>query len=105
MASGRRLDSPTALQALAERLGACPEVTRFDRGADKEAWTLAHAFSDLEESFARFLGDLLPRLTGLDSSASETYETLMDVGEELRHVLYHIKDPRFYNYLHDTDSH
>lgn len=32
-------------------------------------------------------------------SGDEIDELLLDVGEEFRHIIYHIKDPKFYDYL------
>lgn len=93
------LNDPGALKELAERLSRCREVTKHDRGSEPEAWTLAHTFHDLEESFRKFLDDLLPELLSPNVSESETYELLLDIGEELRHILYHIKDPQFFRYL------
>ncbi len=54
--NGRRLLSDAvARKALAERLSTCKTVTRSDEGEAREAWTLAHAFGDLEEPFRKFL--------------------------------------------------
>ncbi len=103
MSSRRILKDPSDVKALAERLSICAQVTRYDSGDDREAWTLAHAFSDLEESFRTFLEDQLPRLTKRDLETSELYGLLHEIGEEWRHILYHIKDPKFYRYLHYED--
>jgi hypothetical protein len=100
MNTRRLLRDATDLKALAERLSRCPEVARLDEGKDREAWTLAHAFADLEESFRKFLEDQLPRLTQDQLEVSEVHDLLLEIGEELRHILYHIKDPKFYRYLH-----
>ena len=92
------------LQALAERLAQCKEVTRFDTGEACEAWTLAHAFADLEESLRTCLEEQLPRLTDGQLETSEIHALLLDIGEEFRHILYHINDPKFYRYLNDDMS-
>jgi hypothetical protein len=98
--SGRRLlGDAVALKALAERLSTCKAVTKFGAGEEREAWTLAHAFADLEESFRRFLEEQLPRLAQGQSAESEIHDLLLEIGEEFRHILYHIKDPKFYRYL------
>ena len=98
--SGRRLlCDAVALKALAERLSTCEAVTRLDEGEEREAWTLAHALGDLEESFRKFLEDQLPRLTEGQLEASQIQDLLLEIGEEFRHILYHIKDPTFYRYL------
>lgn len=95
------LGDPAKLKALADRLSRCPEVTRYDEGENREAWTISHAFADLEESFRKFLDDHLPKLMQDQAEASRTYDLLLEIGEELRHILYHLKDPRFYRYLHE----
>ena len=100
----RILSSPAEIGALAERLAQTPDVTRFDEGAHREAWTLAHAFADLEESFEKFLTDQLPRLVGDQSTTTEIPDILLEIGEEFRHILYHIRDPKFYGYLQDGDD-
>jgi hypothetical protein len=94
------LEDPAIVKSLAERLSACNAVTRFDRGESREAWTLAHAFADLEESFRKILEDQLPKLLQ-QLPDSNTEETLLEIGEEFRHILYHIADSEFYRYLRD----
>jgi len=94
-------------KALAERLSKCPEVAKYDHGDENEAGVLAHAFGDLEESFRAFLYEQLPRLMNDQASSAELFDALLDIGEEFRHILYHIHDPKFYNYLdgqHDTNG-
>ena len=88
-----------ARKALADRLSKCPEVAKHDDGVEKEAGTLAHAFGDLEESFRAFLDGQLPRLMNDKASPAELFDALLDIGEEFRHILYHIHDPKFYRYL------
>lgn len=100
MRARRLLKDATDLKALAERLSKCPEVAKLDKGEEREAWTLAHTFGDLEESFRKFLEDQLPRLIQDQLEVSEIHDLLLEIGEELRHILYHIKDPKFYRYLH-----
>jgi hypothetical protein len=99
MSKDRILKNVADWERLAERLAKCPEVTRFDTGQEKEASTLAHAFADLEESFRAFLDDQLPRLAQGNLPPSEMCDLLLDIGEEFRHILYHIQDPKFYRYL------
>ena len=95
------LDDQVLRKALAERLSKCPEVTRYDKGDEKEAGVLAHAFGDLEESFRAFLDEQLPRLMNDQAPPAELVDALLEIGEEFRHILYHIHDPKFYRYLDD----
>ena len=89
------------LNALAEVLNRCEEVRRYDAEGEKQAWTLAHSLLDLEQSFRTFLNEQLPRLRDGRLTAEETREALFEIGEELRHVLYHIRDPQFFAYLYE----
>jgi hypothetical protein len=57
---------------------------------------------DLEESFQAFLEDQLPKLTQGELKAPKVYDVLLDIGEEFRRILYHIKAPKFYAHLHDA---
>jgi len=107
MSQPKLLADQVTRKALADRLSKCPEVAKHDEGAGKEAGTLAHAFGDLEESFRAFLDEELPRLMSDQASPAELFDVLLDIGEEFRHILYHIHDPKFYRYLngqHDGDK-
>ena len=89
------------LKALAERLDKCEQVRRYDTVAEKQAWALAHNLLDLAESFRTFLEDQLPRLHDASLSCTELDDVLGDIGEEFRHILWHIHSAEFYAYLVD----
>jgi hypothetical protein len=94
------IETPQDVAHLAESLSKCPEVTRYDAGEHKEAWALAESFADLEGSFRTFLGEQLPRLAQGNLPPSETYDLLLDIGEEFRHFLYHVlEQQQLYRYL------
>jgi len=99
MSVQRLLENAEALKALAIYLSKCPEVIKFDEGESKEAWELAHTFADLEESFHKFLEYHLPMLVQDQTKPSEISNILAEIGEELRHIAYHIKNTRFYQYI------
>jgi hypothetical protein len=99
----RRLKGAHSISKLADRLSQCPQVTRFDSGEHREAASLAYAFSELEESFDRFTATYFPALLNEHASPPEIYDVLHEVGEELRHILYHITQLRFYGYLRTDD--
>jgi hypothetical protein len=94
-------DFAAALKQIAERLDTCQQVKRYDTPEEKQAWTLAHSFLDLAESFSRFLNEQLPRLKDEGLSDDQINELLIEIGEEFRHILYHLRDPEFYAYLRD----
>jgi len=88
--------------SLRERLQQCAEVSRWDEGEWTEAEVLTHAFTDLEGSFKTFQEELLPRVASDDVTGDDLLEVLQEIGEEFRHILYHLKDPKFYRYLNET---
>ena len=85
-------DFAAALKRVAEQLQQSEEVRRHDKADEKEAWTLAHAFLDLADSFKVFTEDYLTRLKTDDLSEEQVNALLVDIGEEFRHILYHIRD-------------
>jgi len=89
------------LKQIAERLDVCEQVRRYDQNDEKQAWTVAHDLVDLAESFRTYLDELLPRLKSGNLSADEVNEVLIDVGEEFRHILYHIHNSQYFAYLRD----
>ena len=103
MSTDPMLASMSTLKAIAERLSRSPAVTRFDVGEEREAWTLAHSFADMEGSFRKIYDEILPRLIDANIADSDIDDLLLDIGEELRHILYHIQDPKFYRYLHGSE--
>jgi hypothetical protein len=90
------------VQHLAERLSKVPQVTRFSEDANEEAWGLADAFADIEGSMRIFLEVQLPKLTQNELSPAEAFDVLLDIAEEFRHILYHIHDQKFFDYLEPT---
>jgi len=95
------LDSAEKVKKLAERLSQCPDVHRIDAA---EAGTLANAFADLEEESVRFLDETLPRLTRDGLRDEEITDVLHDIGDQFRHILYHIQDPSYYEYLQESGT-
>jgi len=91
------------IKSLAERLSRLPEVRRLDRPDEPESWTLAYTFHELENSFSRFVDDYLPKLMTQSLSDDETKSVLLEIGDEFRHILYHLRDSRFYDYVDDQD--
>lgn len=92
------------LRNIAEVLASCEQVTRLDTADEKEAWTLAHDFLDLEGSFRIFLQEQLPRLKSGNLGLDEISDLLLDIGEEFRHIVYHIRNSRYYHYLRETSG-
>lgn len=84
---------------LGDRLAKIHSVSQFDLPGEPQGGTIAHALSDFEDSFSVVLDELLPKLLDETKSAKELDDLLLDIGEELRHILYHIQDTRYFGYL------
>src|SRR2546421_1383657 len=101
-AKKRLLSEQSAWKLLERRLSDSSAVTKFSSVEWDEANTLAHSLADLEESFDRYVNELLPSLLAADVAGPALEEALSDITEELRHVLYHLQDPKFFRHLVDT---
>lgn len=91
-----------ALKGISEKLDVCAQIRKYDTSDEKQAWTLAHTFLDLAESFRKFLDQQLPKLEKGTMNCEEMNDLLLEIGEEFRHILYHIQDPAFYAYLRES---
>ncbi len=93
------LGDPRSVTSLGLRLSNLSGIRKYDVGDYSESQTLARTFAELEESFRKYLDDQLPRLLDPDTRADGLFELLLDIGENYRHIIYHILDPWFYKYL------
>jgi ABC-type uncharacterized transport system substrate-binding protein len=90
-------------QALAEHLKRIPRVVESARRngatADSEAWQIATGLSDIQESTDRLFKKLIPALLSVGPASEEADELMNEVGEEYRHILYHIRDTKLFAYV------
>jgi hypothetical protein len=101
---GNQLLDMDGTQALAEQLKRIPRITesvrrRGERSIDAEAWQIATALADIEESAATLFTELVPKLLTVPPESEEAEDLLTDIGEEYRHILYHIRDTTLFDYL------
>ena len=99
MPSARLLGTTDAIKTLSKRLAISKKVSRLDSNDEPQAWTLAYNLSELEESFKDFTDNKLQRLVSEDLDEAEINDLLHDIGEEFRHILYHITAPEYYSHL------
>ena len=104
MKAERNFQQPEDIKYLADCIGMLKEVSRFDKDDEPAAWNLAYTFSELEGSFHKFLDSYLTKLNSDDLKQDEIYEVLLDIGEEFRHILYHLRDAPFYGYIFDAED-
>jgi len=86
-------------ELLARKLETCIDVAKLDTADEKEAWTLAHDILDLDEAFKELTSGLFRRLESAELSSDEINDVLLEIGEQLRHIRYHIDDSRYFAYL------
>jgi len=101
MSNGRVLAGVDEVKDLAAVLETMLTVRKFDTAGEPASWNLAHGLSDIEESCRTITERLLPALVDSSGGPGEVHEILLDIGEELRHVLYHVRDMPFYGYLEE----
>lgn len=85
-----------SLKELARNLSRLSSVNKY---GDEEVWGLADDLIDLEKSFSLILEDLFPKLLNDNLSSEDLENVLFDIGDEFRHVAYHMGRSSFYRYL------
>ena len=93
------MSKASEINELARVLNQYECVTRYNTPEENEGGTLAHDFCDLRDSFQKFATKLLPQLSEGNLSEQEAYDLLHEIGEEFRHIGYHLRDSRYYAYL------
>jgi|GEM_PF-2441971 len=86
------------LNELANTLSHSKRVSKFDSLSTKESEELAYTLLDIYES-SKELVKLIKRLKNTDIQEDLINDILNDVGDELRHLIYHINDSKFYSYI------
>ena len=86
-------DELEKMSCLFSKLSRQKDLAQFDTDEEAEAERLSHALCDLEQSFNRYVKELFPKL--LAANDDDVLVALQDIGDELRHVAYHLRDSRF----------
>lgn len=73
-------------------------VTKHSTNEENQVDTLANALLDIDESI-QILKEQISKLYLNDLAKNDVEDLILDIGEELRHILYHINDTRVYDYL------
>lgn len=79
------------------------KVAQFDSKNEPGGWRLAYSLSEIEKSCSTFYNKLLPKLKATDKQ-EDIENILHEIGEEFRHLLYHIEDSKYYSYLFDDEN-
>lgn len=87
------------VQKLSDTLKKSPKVSKHDTKDEPQAWTIAVSLKDIESSSRKIYEELIPELVNRDLSPEAIEDVLHQIGEELRHILYHIRDCKYYDYI------
>lgn len=92
------------MRDLAEHLEKMPAILRFverreGRSAKEVAWEIAHGLVDIQESAETLFKRLVPRLLQSSPPEEDADNILHDIGEEYRHILYHLTNNAFFSYV------
>lgn len=101
MTDSRDTTRITELARLLERMPILARVVqqRGTGSTSEEAWEIATGLVDIQESAERLFGELMPQLLRSSPNSEEAEDLLHDIGEEYRHILYHIQSTGFFRYV------
>jgi hypothetical protein len=85
------------IKQLNEVLSRSAQVTRFNSDGFVEADAVANAIVDLEKTFKVLSEKLFPQLLDLQKEPAVVDEILWEIRDNLRHVVYHIRDCRTFD--------
>lgn len=88
----RVLNTLDEVGKLEDKLRKYKVVNQFNKKGYLEASTIAHSMQDLEESFNKFLSELLPRLVNEELNEVDMSDLLLDISMEFKHIYYHLRD-------------
>jgi hypothetical protein len=101
--TGYSKENLNLLQALADHFERVPRIMaaakRDGKTVEQEAMEIATGLVDIKESADRLFTDLVPRLLKVPSNRDAADDFLNEIGEEYRHILYHIRDAKLFRYL------
>jgi hypothetical protein len=93
------MDFIDKLKAISANLEKCERVSQYSTDTENQCETLAHAFLDMQDAMQVIINERIPMLYLRNLNSNEVDDLILDIGEELRHILYHINDTRVYDYL------
>ena len=88
------------LKIITHNLEKCERVTKHSNSEENQADTLANSLIDIEEDIQKIEVQIF-KLYSEELTKDEVDDLILDIGEELRHILYHVNDARVFDYLKD----
>jgi hypothetical protein len=93
------LGDPSEVVRLATALDSLLSMRKFRQDGEPAGWNIAHGLADIEQSCKAIVDERLPALLAAAGNPVECQEVLLQIGEDLRHILYHTRDIRFFRYI------
>jgi hypothetical protein len=87
------------LKTITHNLEKCERVNRYSTKEENQADTLANVFIDIESGLKKIIQEQIPKLYLNELTEEEVDDLILDIGEDLRHLIYHVNDTKVYNYL------
>ena len=92
------------LRAVTANLEKCERVKKYSTPDEDQAAVLAYSLLDIEEAAGKIINDHIPKLYLANLNADEVDDLVLEIGEELRHLLYHVYDTKVYDYLKEGNG-
>jgi hypothetical protein len=94
-------DGVLAVKQLAAHLQSIPRLAAAIGLEDvaEDSWAIAVGLKDIHQASQRIVVGLLPALLAAPPASPEAERLLQAIGEEYRHILYHITTTRYFSYL------
>ena len=89
-------DDPKLQLALAERWSETLDFSAYDRPDEPGAWNLIYSLKGIQDSCRSLLDEELPKVVAA-STEEGLQDALLEVGIELGHLLYHVRDARYFD--------
>ena len=89
----------SSINSLAKHLSRSEKVNSFDDENGQECGRIAHSLSDIEGSMVEIFEKLAPKLENENITPDEIDDVLFDIAGELRHIAYHINEPRYWKHI------
>jgi hypothetical protein len=86
------------LSLVAKNLAKKKNLTSNKDSNEDQIQTMSHGLVDIEEAI-KGMDVLIKKLYMTVLSEDEVDEILTDIGDDLRHLIYHVRDMEYYEYL------
>jgi hypothetical protein len=87
-----------ATQTLATVLAVLPAISKVGTAQEPGAWIVAYALADIVDTCSRLTAHV-ESLKSHSLTPEAVHTAVVEIGEDLRHILYQVQASRYYDYL------